>query len=162
MPCASVCLSVWLYVYVCSRVYAGFTYWKPERTASNDEKAENDNRKIVPSGRRLRSHRTMSALSVLRNGGRGMTWQMLGTPDKSTSHWMTALRMANPVPPNRKNSGEMRLLLSARNRCRYSLSRTCGRNCCGFYKNDIILISWVNEILVIFVKDCVEVDVVRG
>lgn len=36
----------------------------------DDEKAEeNDNRKIVPSGRRLRSHRTMSALSVLRSGG---------------------------------------------------------------------------------------------
>lgn len=70
--------------------------------------------------------------------------------------------MGNPVPPTRKNSGEMRFLLSARNRCRYSLSGTCGRNRCGFYKNDIILISWVSEAFVIFVKDCVEVDVMQG
>ena len=81
------------------RVCASFTYWKPEPNSDDDEKAENDNRKIVPSGRRLRSHRTMSALSVLHSGGRGMTWQMLGTPDKSASHWMTA-RSNNPVGPS--------------------------------------------------------------
>lgn len=51
------------------RLYTGFAYW----SSDDDEKAEeNDNRKIVPSGRRLRSHRTMSALSPEKERGHGV------------------------------------------------------------------------------------------
>lgn len=58
------CASVPFHVYV--RLYAGFAYGNSD----DDEKAEeNDNRKIVPSGRRLRSHRTMSALSPEKERG---------------------------------------------------------------------------------------------